>query len=107
MKRSTFTVFYITHESLADAKNFVQECLNQKWIACGNIFPVDSAYEWKGDTVGEGEYVSIVKTGNHLVSDFINIAEKIHPYEVPCLTHWETQANPSYLNWIYECVRDE
>lgn len=106
MNPSTFTVFYITHDSLENANNFVRQCLSRKWIACGNIFPIDSAYEWKGNTVVEGEYVSIVKTGNHLVSDFMNFAEKIHPYDVPCLLHWEGRANPSYLNWIYDSVRN-
>lgn len=106
MENKSFTIFYITHESHESAQKFVNQCIAGKWIACGNIFAIDSSYFWKEKVVSEGEFISIVKTGNHLVQDFLNFAENIHPYETPCLLHWEVRANQSYIDWIYNSVKD-
>lgn len=66
---------------------------------------MQSLYLWQTEVVDEHEFVSIVKTGNHLVDSFIPFAESIHPYETPCLLHWEVKANRSYTEWIYDCVK--
>ena len=101
----SFTIFYITHESKREAEKFVNECLRDRWIACGNIFRIDSAFIWKEKVEKEGEFVSLVKTGNHLVEAFIDYAEKKHPYETPCLLHWTVEANKAYTAWIYKNVK--
>jgi periplasmic divalent cation tolerance protein len=107
MDNKSFTVFYITHDSKTRAQKFVDSCLTEKWVACGNIFHIDSSYIWKTEVVCEDEFVSIVKTGNHLITDFIDFAKSIHPYETPCFVYWRVNANESYVNWIYDSVRKE
>ncbi len=105
MEKDSFTIFYITHETKESARNFINHCLSEKWIACGNVFAIDSSYFWKEKVISEDEYVSIVKTGNHLIDSFMNFAEKTHPYETPCLLHWKVKANPAYTKWIYDSVK--
>jgi periplasmic divalent cation tolerance protein len=108
MRRSanSIVVFYVTHGSHEEAKKFVDQCLDENWIACGNIFKIDSCYEWKGEAVSEDEYVSIVKTAPRLLNDFLEYAEAIHPYDVPCLMHWMPEANDAYVKWVKESVKD-
>lgn len=108
MRRSenSIVIFYITHGSHEEARQFVDQCIAEKWIACGNIFKIDSCYEWKGDRVTEDEYVSIVKTAPRLLNDFMAFAESIHPYDVPCLMHWMPEANADYVKWVKESVRE-
>lgn len=108
MRRSenSIVIFYITHASRKKAQEFVNTCLDEKWIACGNVFEIDSCYEWKGNAVSEGEYVSIVKTAPRLINDFMEYAASIHPYEVPCLVHWMADANESYAQWIKKSVKE-
>jgi len=107
MENKSFTAFYITHESEPQAQKFVDACINEKWVACGNVFPINSSYFWNGEVVSEGEFVSIVKTGNHLVRKFLDFAKSIHPYETPCFVYWSVNANKSYVRWIYDSVRKE
>lgn len=81
--------------------------MEKGWIACGNIFPIKSHYMWKSKATREDEYVSIVKTGLHLVQKFTAYAEAVHPYETPCVIHWTANANESYVKWIYNNVKSE
>ncbi len=106
MEKTDFAIFYITHASKAEAESFVNDCIQEKWIACGNIFPIDSTFLWESKVVQEDEFVSIVKTGIHLISAFTTFAENLHPYETPCILHWEVRANENYTKWIYRNVRD-
>jgi periplasmic divalent cation tolerance protein len=95
-------VFYITHASEELAESLVRELLDKRYIACGNIFPMQSDFLWEGTTHHEDEWVSIVKTRSENefgVEAFIN---KNHPYESPCIMRWNARVNESYYNWIIE-----
>ena len=107
MRRSenSIVVFYITHSTKENAVQFINQCLDEKWIACGNVFKIDSCYEWQGSTVNEDEFVSIVKTAPRLLNAFLQYAEEIHPYDVPCLVHWMAEANESYAKWVKDNVK--
>ena len=99
-----FISIYITHSSESEAKKVTNHLLEKKLVACGNIFPMQSAYWWEGKIQNDDEYVSIVKTRTDLWERVKQEVETIHPYDVPCIMKIEVEANESYEKWIHESV---
>lgn len=100
-----FLVFYVTHPDEATARRIAEALIAEKLVACGNIFPVQSMYEWKNVPVHENEWVSVLKTGLSREQDVENAISRLHPYEVPCIVRYEVRANKSYVDWIEACTR--
>lgn len=99
----SFAIIYITHSSEAEAQRVCGHLLQEKMIACANIFPITSAYWWQGSIQHDNEWVSIVKTTLENWEKVKSEVEKVHPYEVPCIMKFEVEANAAYEKWI----RDE
>lgn len=100
----SFIAIYITHSNEATAKQLSDVLIEKKLVACANLFPIQSAYRWKGKVVVEGEWVSLVKTIPERWEAVCRLVEELHPYEVPCIMKYEVAANAAYENWIRECV---
>ncbi len=103
----SFAIIYITHESESAAKQLTNQLLQEKHIACANIFPITSAYWWQGAVANEGEWVSIVKTTLERWPEVRNRVEELHPYEIPCIMKITVEANEAYEEWIRESVGDQ
>lgn len=95
-----FIIVYITHPDEATANKIVHLLIDQKTVACGNIFPITSAYWWKGTVEQEGEFVSIVKTIPENWDSLVEQVKQQHPYETPCIMRLEANANKEYEDWI-------
>ena len=100
----SFIVVYITHATEKVASKIANYLIEQKFVACANIFPIKSAYWWKNVIQSESEWVSIVKTRPENWIPLKQEVEKIHPYEVPCIMKFEVEANDSYEKWIRDSV---
>ena len=100
----SFIIIYITHSSKANAQQIADHLIEKKMVACANIFPIKSAYWWKGKVENDDEWVSIVKTIPTMWESLQKEIENIHPYEVPCIMKIEAEANKSYEDWIYSTV---
>lgn len=100
----SFIVLYVTHENEKEARKISDLLLQQKYIACANIFPIQSIYPWKGKIEDSHEVVSLLKTTHAQWKTVESIIEKMHPYEIPCIMKMEVEANKSYENWIQENV---
>ena len=97
-----FSIIYITHPDKETAEKISGILIDERLVACANIFPIESAYWWQGKVEKEGEFVSIVKTRNDLVKTVEQRVSALHPYEVPCIMQIEAKANKSYEDWIRE-----
>lgn len=95
-----FLLCYITHPDEATARRISEHLLNERLVACANIFPITSAYWWQGAIQHENEWVSVVKTRLDLEKKLEAAVQKIHPYEVPCILRFEVRANEGYEDWI-------
>jgi periplasmic divalent cation tolerance protein len=98
----SFTIFYVTHENKQEANKIADHLLNKKLIACANLMPMEAAYWWNGNIDRAGEVVSILKTRNENREVVSKEIEAIHPYEVPCIIHFQVEANEAYEAWIAE-----
>jgi periplasmic divalent cation tolerance protein len=97
-----FLILYVTHPDEDTARRISQHLVERKMAACANIFPIQSAYWWQGVVQNESEWVSILKTKPENWETIVAEIEKIHPYEVPCITKISVEANPAYEKWIRE-----
>lgn len=98
-------ILYVTHPNKEHAVSILNKLMEEKLVACGNIFPVQSHYPWEGKMLSEGEFVSILKTIKELEEKTIQKLEEIHTYEIPCILSYSVNANSSYYKWIKECLR--
>lgn len=93
-------LFYVTFGTEESAKKMSDHLIGEKLVACSNISTMQSTYRWEGAIQNDDEWVGIFKTsyGN---KDIVELTiEKLHPYEVPCILHWEFSCNLSYEKWL-------
>ncbi len=96
----SFSILYVTHENMVEAKKISDFLLNKKLIACANFMPIEAAYWWNGSIESANEIVSILKTRNEHWDLVRTEIEALHPYEVPCIMRLKVEANESYEAWI-------
>jgi len=99
----SFVFIYITNPNKETAKKIAIHLLKKRLVACTNIFPIESAYWWKGKIENTKEVVLIVKTRkeNFKVKDEI---KRIHPYSIPCIIKFDVEANKEYEKWLKETI---
>ena len=100
----SFILVYITHPSEKEALKVSNQLVEQKYVACSNVFPITSAYWWNGVVENEKEWVSIVKTVPENWEAVQSSVMEIHPYEVPCIMKFDVEANEAYEKWIRDSV---
>ncbi|MFC1754099.1 divalent-cation tolerance protein CutA [Thermoproteota archaeon] len=93
---------YITCKDKKEAKSIAKELIEKKLIACANIFPIESLYNWEGKLVDEEETVLLCKTREGNYNDVAKAVKKMHSYEVPCICKIKADANKSYFDWIHK-----
>ena len=98
----SLALIYVTCPNEAEAQKIARHLLDVRLVACANIFPIQSIYEWQGEVCAEGEAVLLLKTRPELWEAVQAAVEKIHPYQVPCILKIEAAANAAYENWVEE-----
>ena len=75
-------------------------------IACAQIFPISSIYQWNDKIQSEEEYLIQAKTTRGNLSEIETYITKNHSYEVPEIIAvpivW---AHEPYLNWVQQNTR--
>lgn len=93
-------IIYITCKDNAEAQKIAQHLLEQKLIACANVYSIQSMYHWKGKIQNDEEYVCICKT----LADKYELVKlevkKIHSYEIPCILKIDAEGNEEYITWL-------
>lgn len=98
-------ILYVTHKDEKNARLVINHLMSKKLIACANIFPIKSVYEWKGKIVDDAEIVTLLKTSNKLHSKVESEIRKIHPYDCPCIIKIDAKANKEYEKWINDSLK--
>ncbi len=95
-----FIDIWITNPSQAVAKKVALHLLKKRLGACANIFPVHSAYTWKGKIEKTHEWILAFKTVSKNYKKVEREVRKIHPYSVPCIMKISVSANKDYEKWL-------
>lgn len=93
-------VLYVPFPSKKEAKKSARHLLRKKFIACANIFPCDSIYEWKGKKESTREYIALFKTTEKNENKLRKEIEKTHSYELPAIVKFNCYANASFEEWL-------
>jgi len=96
---------YVTCKNKQEAVNISRLLLQKKVIACSNIFPINSLYNWKGKLNEEKEYAMLLKTKKSKFNEVKELIKQNHSYEVPCICSWKEKANKEYEEYIDEEVK--
>ena len=86
-----------------DAISIGKGLLQKRLIACYNLWPIESAYWWKGEILDEAETVMLLKTTKENYEKVSGYIKEKSGYEVPdifCLN--PAQINPLFNKWISE-----
>ena len=78
--------------------------MEERLIACSNIFPMKSEFRWDGQLCKEDEVVSIFKTNLTLESTVEARILALHAYDLPCIIRYPVGCNDSYAKWVAEQV---
>lgn len=97
-------IFYVPCADRESASAMVNDLLNKKLIACGNIIESGSLYKWENELCSETEFVVVMKTGINKEKALEEGIEELHTYDVPCIARWTIEVNESYGNWVEEEV---
>jgi periplasmic divalent cation tolerance protein len=96
----SFALAYITFPNEQEAEKIGKKLLEEKLIACYNLFPIKSAYLWNGKIENSEEIVGIFKTSTKNKKILEEKIISLHSYKIPCIIHLQWEANEAYENWI-------
>lgn len=92
---------FVTFENKKDAEKVIEYLVNNHIVACGQYFPVQSTYFWKGKRVQCEEFESVLKTKDEKFNDIELAIKKLLPYEIPQIISIKAEkANKKYLEWV-------
>lgn len=93
-------LLYVTHESEDKAKELALNLLNQKLVACANLWPMKSLYVWNDSLNQDNEVVLILKTTPDMWEKARDEVLRLHSYETPCVMRLDAQANTAFYQWV-------
>jgi periplasmic divalent cation tolerance protein len=97
-----FSFLYVPCPNQKAAEKIALSLLKEQLVACANIIPgMRSLYPWKGKLEKAREVVLILKTSSKLAKKAAQRAQKLHPYDVPCVAELGLRSlNESYGKWL-------
>lgn len=93
-------IVYSTYPNKEMARAMAKSLLENKLIACANIYPIESLYHWENNIQEEVEYVLWTKSDRNKKDEIMNFIKQNHSYEVPCVVSFNMDSIPEYANWI-------
>ncbi len=101
-----YSFVYFTCGSKEEAQTLSRALLQNRVIACANIFPISSLYIWKGNLEKAEEYGAFLKTEKRKVAIVIEEVRKLHSYEVPDIVEIPLgKGFQPFFQWISEVVK--
>ncbi|MBI5072595.1 divalent-cation tolerance protein CutA [Candidatus Woesearchaeota archaeon] len=98
---------YIPCKDKKEAAHIAEKLLNQKLIACANIFPSTSMYIWQGKKEESSEFVIFGKSVSEKFPLIQKEVRRLHSYDCPCITAWNIDfADQEYEKWVKESLVD-
>ena len=78
-----------------------ESLIQDKLIACSNIYRSMSVYTWEGKLENQPEHVMVAKALPANVEKAKKKILELHSYDVPAILTWEADSlNPKYDEWV-------
>ena len=97
-----YCILYVTFSNIEEAEGIIKLLLEQKLIACANVFKsITSHYIWENELKSSSEVITILKSKKSKIEKINTIIKKHHSYNCPCIITFSVEnINPEYLNWL-------
>lgn len=96
-----YSTVYMTAKDTDEARRIARALVAERLVACANIWPITSVFNWEGAQEESAEVAMICKTRTALVPDVIKRVKALHSYAVPCITSWKIDSGSrDYLDWV-------
>lgn len=88
------------------ARTIAGQLLQEKLIACANMFPaMEALFEWEGSVIQSSEVGVLFKTTADSLEALIRRLGEVHPYDTPAILGWTCDmAHPAVLGWLSETI---
>ncbi len=95
-------VVFVTTGSEQEAKSLARKLVEQRLVACANIFPtIQSIFQWEGQVTEEQESLLMLKTTSSTFEQVESVIKTHHSYEVPEIIALPIQrGSEDYLSWV-------
>lgn len=91
----------ITCGSDDEAHTIATALVEARVAACVKAMPIRSVYRWDGALQDDSEVLLIVTTTSERYDDVVDIATRLHSYEVPAVTALPVVVGTApYLDWV-------
>src|SRR5436190_5120515 len=94
-------MIYVPCGGEQEATRIARTLLDERLIACANVYQSRSLYRWQGQIADETEWMLICKTTPDRATEAERRVLELHSYEVPCVLQIVPgHANPAYGAWV-------
>jgi len=93
-------IIYTTCKDETTAKKIAKALLDEKLVACANLFQCRSLYNWEGKFCDEGECAMIMKTRPERRDEVQRRIKELHGYDLPCIESIDAEASREFEAWI-------
>jgi len=95
---------YVTIGTLEEAEALSKQLVEDKLVACANIYPdMRAIYAWDGKVMCDKEVSMIFKTRTELWEKLRARIVELHPYQCPAILALPIQeGHQPYLQWIHD-----
>jgi periplasmic divalent cation tolerance protein len=84
-----------------DARLLARTLVERKLVACAQIVPIQSYYEWQGKVEDDSEYLVLLKSRHEAYAELEAAIQAIHSYDVPEILALPIIAgHQPYLDWL-------
>jgi periplasmic divalent cation tolerance protein len=93
-------IFYVTLNTVEEARQIARELLERRLAVCCNWFPITCAYRWAAEIKEEPEIVLLVKTQAGRREAVEQAVAKVVSY-VNCIAEIAPESvNATFLDWL-------
>lgn len=101
MTKKSGIVTILSTATPEQAPVIAQALVADRLVACINIMPVRSIYQWQGKTCDDSESLMIMKTREDQADAVIAGIKKLHSYDLPEIIVLPVlNGYPPYLDWV-------
>jgi periplasmic divalent cation tolerance protein len=94
-------MMYVPFGGEQEATRTARTLLDERLIACANVYRSRSLYHWQGQIADETECVLVCKTTPDRATEAERRVLELHSYEVPCVLQIvPAHANTAYRAWV-------
>lgn len=97
---------FVTCVDEVEANLIRSALLEKRLIACGNTWPISSAFIWNDKLDKSSEVMLLVKTVRDRQAEVVAVVNQLHSYDLPAISVLQVEAgSPEYERWVIESTR--